>query len=319
MPHAVLVVLVERAHVAFPAELLESTVRENYDRAFGWLTPLRPRLSAFGTRVASFFANPWVAAISTVAVASLILSFSDPGFGFTGASLRLLLGIFLSMIAINIGLSAITMAIARRRFDVRGALESMPAALLLAAVSVLVSRLAGISPGFLFGLVISVAYARELRLRFEAQLALTGIGLTVVAGVLAWVGYSAVSAADGHGFWYYLLQESLAATVLEALGTMVVALLPLEFLDGKLLWRWSKVGWAITYAIVFVVFLIVVVPMSGNWGQMSAPVFGWGTLFLAFAVLAVGVWAAFRFIRPRGGATTSSPEAEEQQPSLPRR
>jgi hypothetical protein len=293
--------------VGFPAELLESTIRSNYDRAFGWLARLRRRGRKLVEPIARALSHPWIGSSITVLVAALLLGFADPGFGFNGASVRLTLAMILAVVAINIGLNLIVMRVASRAFDVAALLRPMPAALAIVAISVLVSRLAGISPGFLFGVVLGIAYARELKLRDEARLGVLGVGLTIGAGLLAWLGYGLASAAaSGPGFWNNLLIETLAAITLEALGTLVIALLPIEFLDGRTIFRWSKPAWLGLYAVTLLVFLFVVVPLSDNWGTETAPIFGWGTLFAVFAVVAIVTWAIFRRLN---GATPSSPEA----------
>jgi hypothetical protein len=297
--------------VGFPAELLESTIRSNYDRAFGWLVRLRRRTGRMLAPLTRALSHRWVGTILTVLAAAILLGFADPGFGFTGASLRLVLAMVISVVAINVGLSLIVMRVARRAFDVRAALQPMPAALAIVALSVLVSRLAGISPGFLFGVVLGVAFARELRLRDDARLGLLGVGLTIAAGLLAWLGYGIASAvASGEGFWNNLIIECLAAITLEALGTLIVALLPIEFLDGRTIFRWSKLAWAGSYALAALVFVVVVLPLSDNWGTMSAPLLGWGTLFAVFAVVAVATWAIFR----RGTRVSSSSPADAAPP-----
>ncbi len=188
----------------------------------------------------------------------------------------------------------------------------MPAALAIVGISVLVSRLAGISPGFLFGVVLGVVYARELKLRDEARLGVLGVGLTIAAGLLAWLGYGMASTASGPGFLNNLTIEALAAITLEALGTLVIALLPIEFLDGRTIFRWSKLAWIGLYVVTALVFLFVVVPLRDNWGTMSAPIFGWGTLFAVFGVgrdRHVGDLPAVPAKRGDGAATPSSPEA----------
>ena len=287
--------------VGLPAELLESTIRSNYDRAFGWLARFRRRVGKILAPVARLLANPWIGSGLTILAASVLLGFADPGFGFNGASVRLTLAMLLAIVAINVGLTAVVMRIAHRAFDVRAMLQPMPAALALVGISVLVSRLAGISPGFLFGVVLGVVYARELRLRDEGRLGALGVGLTIAAGLLAWLGYGIASTASGPGFWNNLAIETFAAITLEALGTLVIALLPIEFLDGRTIFRWSKAAWIGLYAATLLVFLFVVVPMSGNWGAMSAPIFGWGTLFVVFGVVAIATWAIFRRFPPKGG------------------
>jgi hypothetical protein len=293
--------------VGLPAELLESTIRNNYDRAFGWTARFRRRVGAALAPVARLLANPWVGSGLTILLAAVLLGFADPNYGLNGASVRLTLAMILAVVAINVGLTTIVLRVAHRAFDVRGMLQPMPAALALVAVSVLVSRLAGISPGFLFGIVLGVVYARELKLRDEGRLGALGVGITIAAGVLAWLGYGLASLASGPGFWNNLLIETLAAITLEALGTLVIALLPIDFVDGRTIFRWSKLAWAGLYLVTLLVFLFVVVPMSGNWGVMSAPIFGWGTLFVVFGIVAIVTWALFRRF-PSKPATTSSPQ-----------
>ena len=113
--------------------------------------------------------------------------------------------------------------------------------------------------------------------------------------------------------------ETLVAITLEAVGTMIIAMLPLSFLDGKTIFRWNKWAWAGIYLLTVAVFAVIVMPISNNWGAMTAPIFGWGTLFVVFAIVAFGTWAVFRFLPGRRAATTSSPEgAEERQPQLRR-
>ncbi|HEY4225295.1 MAG TPA: FGLLP motif-containing membrane protein [Pseudolysinimonas sp.] len=296
--------------VAFPSELLEDTVRENYDRAFAWLTPVRRRVEHLRGRVGRMLRNPRAGIALSVLATSVILGFADPSFGFTGASLRLLIGMIISVAAINIGISLLVMRVARREYGDTGYLRPMPGALVIVALSVIVSRFAHISPGFLFGVVMGVAYARELKIAQEAKLAVLSAAFTIAAGILAWLGFSALQTVHGSGFWYQLGLETLVAITLEAIGTMIIAMLPLTFLDGKTIFRWNKWVWAGIYLVTVVVFAVVVLPISDNWGAMTAPIFGWGTLFIVFAVIAFGTWAVFRFMPRRAHADETSMEAE---------
>ena len=305
--------------VAFPSELLEDTIRENYDRAFGWLAPVRRRVDHARGRFGGMLRNPWAAIALSVVATAVVLGFADPAFGFTGASVRLLLGMLVSVVVINIGIYALVLRLAKRSYGVTGTLRSLPGALIIVALSVLVSRLADISPGFLFGLVLAVVYTSEIQEAQRAKLVILTTGLTIAAGILAWLGYSALVTTHGSGFWYELGFETLVAITLEAVGTLIITMLPLTFLDGRVIFRWNKWAWAGVYLLTIVVFAVIVMPISNNWGAMTAPIFGWGTLFVVFAIVAFGTWAVFRFIPGRRTATTSSPEAaEEPQPQLRR-
>jgi hypothetical protein len=160
---------------------------------------------------------------------------------------------------------------------------------------------------------------RELRLRDEGRLGALGVALTLGAGLLAWLGYGIASTASGPGFWNNLTIETFAAITLEALGTMVVALLPIDFLDGRTIFRWSKRAWIGLYLVTGLIFLFVVVPMAGNWGTMSAPIFGWGTLFAVFAIVAIATWALFRRFPPkRKVEEAATPSSQEDAKAPPR-
>jgi hypothetical protein len=296
--------------VAFPAELLDSTISGNYDRVFGWTAPIKRRLERLKKFVAGITINRWAAVFGITALAALILGFADPGFAFNGSSLRLWVAIVVSLLLVNVVVSAVVMRVARRTWSIASTLDPMPATLLLVALSVIVSRAIGIQPGFLFGVVLGVNFAVELGKRRDALLALLSIGATIVVGMLSWVGYTALVVSDGSnpGFWHLLVQECLSATTIEALATMTVALLPLQFLDGRVIFDWNKWAWAGAYLVALVILILVIVPLSDNWGTMSAPLAGWGVFFAGFAVLAVGIWAVFRYlpVRNRSSSDTTS-------------
>jgi len=305
--------------VAFPSELLEDTIRENYDRAFAWLAPVRRRVDRARGRFGGMLRNPWAGIALSVVATAVILGFADPAFGFTGASVRLLLGMLISVAVVNIGIYLLVLRLAKRGYGITGTLRSLPGALIIVALSVLVSRLANISPGFLFGLVLAVVFAREPQLAQRAKLVILTTALTIAAGILAWLGYSALVGLHGSGFWYELALEALVAITLEAVGTLIITMLPLTFLDGRVIFRWNRWAWAGIYLLTVAVFVVIVMPISNNWGAMTAPIFGWGTLFVVFAIVAFGTWAVFRFVPGRRNATTSNPADEAEPQPLPQR
>ena len=302
--------------VAFPAELLEATIRENYSKAFGWMEPVRKRVSPITSRYSRFFKHRWVASLTLVVIAAFLLGFSNPEFGLNPQSFRVFIGLTISLVVLNVGIGSLVSFISRRRFGIGELLVPMPAGLIIVILSVVLSRLAGISPGFLFGLVVGMVYVHKLGTKRRALLFLMLIGITMAVGLLAWVGYSILQGQEGEGFWHELGKETMVALTLEALSTLVIALLPFHFLDGRIVYKWSKVVWGLTYAVAVMVFVIVVLPVSNNWGEVTAPIFGWGTLFAVFAAISVGTWLIFRFVpgcaRLRRRATrtrTTSPRA----------
>ena len=283
---------------ALPAELLESTLSENYGRAFGWLAPARKRVSRFKVHPPRFLMNPWAGGIITVGLASAILGFSEADFGFNSHSLRTFLALFLSLFMLNIAVGAIKLSVASERLQLPGRLMPMPGALVVAAISVLVSRVMHISPSLLFGLVVGVSFARVESKKIQGKLALVAITSTLALGVFAWIWFSVVVeiAGRGDGFWVGLAEETLAATALESLSVLLVGLLPFHYLEGKALHDWDQRIWAGMYLVCAAVFVFIAVPMGASWEQSREPVTTWLAICVGFAVISIAAWAAFHFI-----------------------
>lgn len=296
---------------ALPAELLESTLSENYGRAFGWLTPARKRVSRLRMHPPRFLLNPWAGGLVTVFLASAILGFSEADFGFNAHSARTFLALFLSLFMLNIAIGAIKLSVASQRLQLPGKLMPMPGALLVAASSVLVSRIMHISPSLLFGLVVGVSFARVESKQIEGKLALVAIGSTLALGIFAWLWFSVVVdiAGRSEGFWVGLTEETLAATALESLSVLLVGMLPFHYLEGKALRDWSTRIWAGMYLVCAAVFVFIAVPMGNSWEQSRAPVRTWLTICMGFAVISIAAWAAFHFMPEREEARERESES----------
>lgn len=283
---------------ALPAELLESTLTENYGRAFGWLAPVRRRVARWQARKPRVLNNPWVGSSLAVGTAALILGFSDPTFGFNASSVRTFLALYLSLFLLNVAVGAIKISLAERRLRLPGHLTPMPGALIVAAVSVLVSRAMDISPSLLFGLVVGVSFARAQSKEVNGKLALVGVMSIFGIGIVSWVLFSLLVDVTGRGsgFLSGLLEESLAATALEALSVLLVGLLPFQYLEGKALHDWDQRIWAGMYFVAAAAFVFIAVPTGASWEESTAPVSTWLVICAGFGLISVAAWAAFRYI-----------------------
>ena len=286
---------------ALPAELLESTLSENYGRAFRWLEPARRRVRKIQSRRLRLFNNQWLGSAFTVGVAAFILGFAEPDYGLTSSSLKTFVALFLSLYLLNVVVGAVKISVAKNRLTLPGRLIPMPGALVVAALSVLVSRVMHISPSLLFGLVVGVSFARIQSKEIEGKLALVGVSSILGLGLVSWLGFSLVEALSGDttSFLPGLLEETLAATALESLSVLLVGLLPFTYLEGKALHDWDQRIWAATYFVCAAAFVFIAVPMGASWETSQEPVTTWLAICVGFAIISVGAWAAFRFIPDR--------------------
>ena len=196
-------------------------------------------------------------------------------------------------------------AYVRRRFgDAAHRLRVFPAALIVAGVCVLVSRLAHFQPGYLYGLIGGFAFVRELDTRDEGRQTLTTTLALLTVAVGTWAAWTPLNNAVERGdasLGLTLADAALAAVFIAGVEGLLFGLLPLRFLSGEKLLRWSKPLWLAAYTLVVFVFLSIVVRPDGG------PVTDSSTvtviiLFVVFAVASATFWAYFRY-RPTAATT----------------
>lgn len=285
--------------VTFPSLLFNRTYEENHavirawwERRVRWIARVRRRLQrvAAGRRGAISFAIVLV-------VGSALGALLDSGFGGNLRTLVLFAGIACSVVASMLvgGLVNLTYRRARHR-DVRWALQALPSGLVVAGGCVLLSRLTGFQPGYLYGLIGGIAFAGKLTDREEAHVvALTSlITLAISVGAwLLWVPVSAAASQPGASVVLALLENFLAATFIGGLIGMVIGLTPLRFLPGRKLVAWRRGAWCALYGLA--AFGVVQVLLRPQITAFRAAAPFWMTMgfFLGFAALSVVFWSYF--------------------------
>ncbi|MBU1587395.1 MAG: hypothetical protein KKH51_05550, partial [Actinobacteria bacterium] len=161
-----------------------------------------------------------------------------------------------------------------------------------------VSRVAGIQPPIVVGIVLAVRFAPEIGGRARGILSLAQVAAIVLLGFVAWLAQSALGPVDG--FFPSLVSETLSALCIAALGSAMVMLLPVNRMPGRLIWSWSRTAWA---AVTLVTATVAGVVIAGGSGFPVPWVLGGA---LVFAAVSVGAWAWVHLIEPHvpvGGRT----------------
>jgi hypothetical protein len=143
------------------------------------------------------------------------------------------------------------------------------AGLVLAGVLAAGGRLVGLEPPYVYGLVAVFEVAAVNRATRSAGPARDGVAallgalglLTVsMAAWLAWAPLDEGLGPDAGGV-ALVLDAMLAALVVTGLTSLVVGYLPLRYMEGLLLFRWSRPAWAIVWGSgVFVVLQVLANP-----------------------------------------------------------
>jgi hypothetical protein len=198
-------------------------------------------------------------------------------------------------IAVAVGLSILNIAavvstrFAGRAFGVASGIRLVPIFLAVGAATALLSRIGGIQPPLIVGVVVGLTFAAGVPAKSRGSVQLVQIGVLTVLAVAAWLVLGSLGTADG--FWPSAIHELLSAVCLAGLGSALLLLLPVLSLPGRAILEWSPAIWLGT---TIVVALLAGVVLTGE----NFPVLLMAGGALAIAIVSVGTWGWSRFSQP---------------------
>ena len=188
-----------------------------------------------------------------------------------------------------------------RRLGEPGRVQVRAAGLFVAIGCVLISRLTDFQPGYLYGLMVGYAFTRTLSERDEGVEAAVGSLSSLGLALLAFLGLGLVRGPFGGEtpIWLLPLEVGLATVVIGGIEDVVFGLMPLRYLPGQSVMRWSRLAWAILFGIAAFAFLHVLVnPSSGYLADTTIqPLVKVVALGVGFGLVSVLFWAYFRYRR----------------------
>lgn len=287
----------------FPATLFNSTLEANYPRIRRWLRRGRPevvdRPRPRGAVVAARFA---VLVLVTASLNALL----DPALGWDRASAILVAGLAVSTAVVSLVAVVPARVYLRQRYQAGHELKLFPLALVFAGLCVLISRVTGYQPGYLYGVIAGFAAARELARSEKARLSLGTSGFLLLVAVVSFALRIPVhdAAVSSGGLALTMTDTVLAALFAAGISSNVIGLLPLRFLTGEHIFRWSRSMWTAVFALNVFVLLHA---LAGEAGSTTTESSIWlaVTLFAGFGLISVLFWGYFAVTQDK-----SAPVAE---------
>jgi hypothetical protein len=288
---------------AFPYELFNSTMEENYDEIRGWF-----RLPARAAAVARTRART-VAFFVLNLVAAAVFSFLSPDFGLNMHTLVTVLGMFAGLLIMAVLFSLPADIAIHRRYGEWGKLNFLPGSLGISIGMVIMSRALHFQPGYVYGALAGLAFRSALGKDSQGRLTAANWFFSLVIAVGAWFArapVSEVAAKPDASVWWIGVEVCLALVFLWGIESLAVAMLPMRFLDGRKVIDWNRTVWAVLMFLgAFVTVHILLSANSGYVGHTGEQVrFAVLALFLAFGAFSVAFWAYFRY-RPQRSAVPS--------------
>lgn len=237
--------------------------------------------------------------VLAVLAASLIAAFLDPAFGLVVESLPTFAGFLAGLTVVLVAFELPPLLLRWRSTGEIGHLRVLPWTLVLAAVFVLISRLADLQPGYLYGIVLGVTFTRGVGPDVEGREAAASMLVTLAAALGAWVllgdlrsgGLPVVAPAA------VALETTAVAVVVAGLEAVAFGMLPIRFLPGRVIYAWNRPVWAAIFAFGLFAFVQLLIGPSNGYLVDLEPAAWLAALgvFAAFGAFSLLFWAWFRF------------------------
>lgn len=275
----------------FPAQLFNSTLETHYGTVRRWF-----RLDALqrATGRMSGFWESFVGILAFVFLAAVIYALLDPTVGLDASGAATIAGLAIGIVLTTIMASGPLLMNAIRT-GTAWRIRALPATLFVGLVCVLISRLTGFLPGYLYGVILGFVFARELS-RSEQGRA-NGLAAAALLGMalLAWLGLALIG-PDPSGVVATIAATTFSTLLVAGLEAVVFGLLPFRFLPGEPLHATNRLFWAaLLFVGAFCFFHILINPASGYLSSSATtPLFATVALLVAFGLLSIAFWAYFR-------------------------
>ena len=284
--------------IALPLRLLATTMRGRIPLRRARFTGRNPRArtvdplwSAPPSTVVATPVNPWLAGALPLGAAAGFIALAV-GINGEVRYVRLVAAIVIALVLLNVVGGALSTRLGSRLLVTGSRLRFLPIMLAAAAVTAVLSRLGGIDPPLIAGVIIGPLFAAVTPVGKRALVNLIEIGAITVLGVLAWIAHGLFGVPAG--FWASLTSETLAAVCLAGLGSALLLTLPIASLPGRVLLEWSLPVWLVTTLVVGLLAALVVCGTA----KETLAFLPWMVVAAVFAAVSVAVWTFVRFVEP---------------------
>ncbi len=283
--------------VIFPSVLFNNTLDENYDEVRGWFRfgrPARERERPLSETWQGF-------GIFTV-LTVILYGFLDPSFGLDRASFNASIALTVCIVVLTFIFTVPSRRYMRARHSDSGRIKVLPGTLLVALACVVVSRVAGFQPGYFYGAIAGFAFAAELNRKEQGVHAARAAIWMLVLSLGAWVvraPFAELATQQEPALWVLIVDSILAALFIGGIEGVVFGMIPLRFLAGEKLFRWSRPVWAALFGLAGFMFLHVLADPNSDYlvSPNAAPMATIMVFFVVFGALSVAFWGYFRFRR----------------------
>jgi DNA-binding beta-propeller fold protein YncE len=304
--------------VGAPTPLFNETLESHLEVIQGAFTKRtrggRRWLSRIAEAARRFAGSVWGVA-AYLLLAATLYSFLTPSFPGSDWLLVLGLSVFSLVVATVVDILPGEYYV-RRRYGERGRFRVVLWTLVLAAATVLISRLGNLSPGYMYGIIGTFVFTTSLSREDEGRMEARGaVGLLILA-LVSWFARIPFEPTPGVPLTGPLLVVNMALVgmFVVAVEGLVFGLIPISFMPGQKILAWSKWRWALLWGAGLALFAhVLVYPVT--LAQPSPDPSTLATTLISaglYGALAIIFWLAFRWYDGRvGGEAERAPMGAE--------
>jgi hypothetical protein len=287
----------------FASSLFNDTISENrvqFDRFFDRITaPFQ-----FVQQSLTSGAGQIVGSLVMLLLTGLIYTFNEPDVGFSDESLLLFFSLVIGIGILTYVYEGGQALVTSRRFQVPSTVRLFPAALAIAGVFVLISRLVDFQVPILFGFVASAVILTGHELdRHQSALSVfvPAIALLVVS-LGAWLLLPLLRGVTdaNDAWWAYLPSEVAAILFAGGIEGLLFTMIPLQFTDGAKIWGWRRLVWLPLFSVPAFLFCWAILnPEAKELGALAdGHIIAAMAMIGLYALAAIATWGFF-FVRHR--------------------
>ncbi len=238
----------------------------------------------------------------------IIYAMMEPSFGFNDTTGVLLVALLAGIAMTTFLYEGGQVLWSSKRYRTPASMRIYPIAIVIAVGSVLLTRVADLHPGIIFGFVAAAAVAPHggVGTRERGMIVLVPVIGLLTTAIVAFMLIEPMRAyAESHPSVWGSLPETVAVAlfVCGAQGTLMV-LVPITFSDGEKIWQWNKLAWLLVAIPSAFLFFHVMVNTQGSFGDMTTGSRAMTALLISVGILAVAVavWLYFRLVNSLSSA-----------------
>jgi hypothetical protein len=248
-------------------------------------------ISFFTGDPAAAGASPRTVAIRNAVIlglAALIYGFLDPEFGFNESSLVLITCLIVGIAVTTYVYDGGQILLTRHRYGLPATMAIFPLAIVIACVSVVISRFTDIHPGVVYGFVAAAAIpvSRLPDRKSEGIIVFWPMLVLAALSFIAWLLLAPIRTLDtNNSVWAAILEGVMLAIFVGGLQGVLFNLAPFEFQDGNKVLRWNKLAWVgLTVVLTFFFFHVFLNPSNQIDGALRST-----SVWVMFAIC-LGLW-----------------------------